>query len=660
MVATTSQVERVLYRSLLRACRAIDKSPVARSLLSSNPEQLFDREQRRIIRVRNVDTSTPAHVVDSIVGTFLKGEHYTPDTIEPGSAAHLLRLYFLQENTAPNDLEGNRNGDLPQGTNPLDCAFEALRRLQNALTLATDCVNGSINPRSKEANEALASSVREVVGDDWLKQREQSEGVHAGDILLCSPVLCLLQPVFHQVAILITEAEQLEGRRKVPPTTKTSTSTERVSSASRCKNENASAIAALAAAVDATGEHQYQAARRGLDQELPENGQALPTVPPPSSSSTVSNDRVQSPKKGSTVEPRGFSGVILNRPTNSTLGDFLELCESPYSTTTGLDYQNQEKDGNMRTSSRNKHPLRCFSNNRIFKGGDCLLDLPSNTVVGNMMMLHPYGNRVPGSTVVVAPHTAPSTVASTPTSHAQDFFSVLRRAAAATAVVEQPVNEKRQSSINLSKAKKRPLEVGAPSFWSNTWTAENSDVDRKERRTDSTFNPECDVRETRERSDIGSSKTGGEMADALNGVYATYDLRGAAEFCEAGYGDPNCFFIFYGYCGWEKDQLLCELDRSIWYCAKLHPMTRQLKHPVLDLLREESRCPEMEDGVWAAAMTSIGGEYEQLGSALGGLEANELLSHLDENSVLRRYDELNFVEDIDDVSDASQQPPSGF
>ena len=98
MVATTSQVERVLYRSLLRACRAIDKSPVARSLLSSNPEQLFDREQRRIIRVRNVDTSTPAHVVDSIVGTFLKGEHYTPDTIEPGSAAHLLRLYFLQEN----------------------------------------------------------------------------------------------------------------------------------------------------------------------------------------------------------------------------------------------------------------------------------------------------------------------------------------------------------------------------------------------------------------------------------------------------------------------------------------------------------------------------------------------------------------------------------
>ena len=89
-------------------------------------------------------------------------------------------------------------------------------------------------------------------------------------------------------------------------------------------------------------------------------------------------------------------------------------------------------------------------------------------------------------------------------------------------------------------------------------------------------------------------------------------------------------------------------------------MTRHLKHPVLDLLREESRCPEMEDGVWAAAMTSIGGEYEQLGSALGGLEANELLSHLDENSVLRRYDELNFVEDIDDVSDASQQPPSGF
>ena len=30
--------------------------------------------------------------------------------------------------------------------------------------------------------------------------------VDAGQILLCSPVSCLLQPVFHQVAILITES----------------------------------------------------------------------------------------------------------------------------------------------------------------------------------------------------------------------------------------------------------------------------------------------------------------------------------------------------------------------------------------------------------------------------------------------------------------------
>ena len=49
------------------------------------------------------------------------------------------------------------------------------------------------------------------------------------------------------------------------------------------------------------------------------------------------------------------------------------------------------------------------------------------------------------------------------------------------------------------------------------------------------------------------------------GVYATYDLEAAAAYCEAGQGDPKDFFIFYGYCGWEREQLHCELQRSIWY-----------------------------------------------------------------------------------------------
>ena len=79
-----SSVERVLYRSLLRTCRGLDKSAVARSLLSSNPEKLFDRLQRRTMRVRNAEAPTPTHVVDSIVGSYLNGEHYKPGNTAPG------------------------------------------------------------------------------------------------------------------------------------------------------------------------------------------------------------------------------------------------------------------------------------------------------------------------------------------------------------------------------------------------------------------------------------------------------------------------------------------------------------------------------------------------------------------------------------------------
>jgi hypothetical protein len=170
------------------------------------------------------------------------------------------------------------------------------------------------------------------------------------------------------------------------------------------------------------------------------------------------------------------------------------------------------------------------------------------------------------------------------------------------------------------------------------------------------------------------------------GVYATYDLEAAAAYCEAGQGDPKDFFIFYGYCGWEREQLHCELQRSIWYKVdskatagasrarttsattttsanattgeqQQHQQQQQQHHhhhqqhhhhhhhPVLELLRAESAAPELEDGVWGAGMASLGADFGAVGRALGGLEANELLGKLDERSVLRRYDDLTFVED---------------
>ena len=50
-------------------------------------------------------------------------------------------------------------------------------------------------------------------------------------------------------------------------------------------------------------------------------------------------------------------------------------------------------------------------------------------------------------------------------------------------------------------------------------------------------------------------------------LYMTLDLEEAANLVKSGVADSKDFKLFFGYCGWQTEQLSVELERGVWFAA---------------------------------------------------------------------------------------------
>ena len=76
-----------LYRSLLRMARQLDAAPMSKALLIAQPELLFDRRSREIIRLPELSGSAGHDLARRLI-EFNGGEFYAPEA----SAQAAVRL----------------------------------------------------------------------------------------------------------------------------------------------------------------------------------------------------------------------------------------------------------------------------------------------------------------------------------------------------------------------------------------------------------------------------------------------------------------------------------------------------------------------------------------------------------------------------------------
>ena len=100
-----------LYRSLLRLGKQLDAAPLAKALLIAQPELLFDRRSRELIRLPALNGSA-GQELSRRLAEFNGGEFYAPET----SALAAVR----------------RARETPSAVDPVDAGFSALRTLSAA------------------------------------------------------------------------------------------------------------------------------------------------------------------------------------------------------------------------------------------------------------------------------------------------------------------------------------------------------------------------------------------------------------------------------------------------------------------------------------------------------------------------------------------------
>ena len=163
-----------LYRTLLRMARQLDAAPMSKALLIAQPELLFDRRSRELVRLPELSGSA-GHELARRLTEFNRGEFYAPET----SARAAVR----------SARDGMRDVD------PVDAGLKAIRTLSLA-------VAGGGSLESKHAFDCGSpSAVERVV------TVRRSDTVRAGSLLLTHPVSCIKQPSLHHAVILLVSVD---------------------------------------------------------------------------------------------------------------------------------------------------------------------------------------------------------------------------------------------------------------------------------------------------------------------------------------------------------------------------------------------------------------------------------------------------------------------
>ena len=163
-----------LYRTLLRMARQLDAAPMSKALLIAQPELLFDRRSRELVRLPELSGSAGQELARRLT-EFNRGEFYAPET----SARAAVR----------SARDGMRDVD------PVDAGLKAIRTLSLA-------VAGGASLESKHAFDCGSPSAVER-----LVTVRRSETVRAGSLLLTHPVSCIKQPSLHHAVILLVSVD---------------------------------------------------------------------------------------------------------------------------------------------------------------------------------------------------------------------------------------------------------------------------------------------------------------------------------------------------------------------------------------------------------------------------------------------------------------------
>ena len=163
-----------LYRTLLRMGRQLDASPMSKALLIAQPELLFDRRSRELIRLPELSGSA-GHELARRLMDFNGGEFYAPEA----SALAAVR----------------RARELPSTVDPVDVGLTAIRTLSLAVAGGLELENGHAFECSRPSAVERVTTVR------------RGETVRAGSLLLTHPVSCLKQPSLHHAVILLISVD---------------------------------------------------------------------------------------------------------------------------------------------------------------------------------------------------------------------------------------------------------------------------------------------------------------------------------------------------------------------------------------------------------------------------------------------------------------------
>lgn len=108
----------------------------------------------------------------------------------------------------------------------------------------------------------------------------------------------------------------------------------------------------------------------------------------------------------------------------------------------------------------------------------------------------------------------------------------------------------------------------------------------------------------------------------LPGVYMT-SHDSARSLVASGDASPDAFYIFYGFCGWEPDQLQEEVQKGSWYVASTDP---KMLWDSLAMMRDESydvRASGLE--VWDSFIDKLGKRQEVVQESQGKDDFSDLM-----------------------------------
>ena len=166
-----------LYRTLLRLGRQLDAAPMAKALLIAQPELLFDRRSRELIRLPELRGSAGQSAFVRRLMEFNSGEFYAPET---------SALVALQR---------TRHELVQNNAHLVDAGFSALRTLSLAASGGAELEKLHAFHCGKPS---LVDEVTRVRATDTLRP---------GSLLLTHPVACLKQPTLHHAVILLTSVD---------------------------------------------------------------------------------------------------------------------------------------------------------------------------------------------------------------------------------------------------------------------------------------------------------------------------------------------------------------------------------------------------------------------------------------------------------------------